>query len=114
MAATIAERVAEFYRRLQCLPPAGGGREAWQQLCRTLEEVEDELSGMRKSDPPPPPGRPDGRMYPPLEDFVVRAADGSLMASTRGHRIEIDAGGGIRITNRKSNVIEFEKRGAHG
>lgn len=42
-----------------------------------------------KQHPPPWPLMPDGRMYCPLDDFVLEREDGSLLALTRGQRIEI-------------------------
>jgi hypothetical protein len=97
--ASILQRLAEFYRRLSQRPRASSADEAMEQLCRTLEEVEDEMSGAAKKSPPPPPSMPDGRMYPPLADHIMKHANGSILALTRGHRIEISASGGIVIVN---------------
>lgn len=94
---TIRERLDEFYRRLASLPRAQSAELALKQLCNTLDAVEDELSGIAKKNPPPPPTMPDGRMYGPLDDHVLRWADGRILALTRGHRIEIEADGRLRI-----------------
>ena len=96
----IRERLTEVYRRLKAHPRASSGAEALQQLCEVLEQVEDELSGVAQQEPSPSPVRFDGRMYCPEEDFVLRNPDGSLVALTRGHRIEIEANGSLRIINK--------------
>jgi hypothetical protein len=48
-------------------------------------------------------------MYPPLDDFIKRHADGSITATTRGHTIKLGADGSITITNRSSGAVEFQK-----
>jgi len=48
-------------------------------------------------------------MYGPLEDHVLRRADGTIFALTRGHRIEIEANGTLRIINKVKGIVEFEK-----
>jgi hypothetical protein len=105
---SIQERVDELYRRLRQLPPAKTSEAAFQRLCQTLEAVEDELSGITKKTPPPPPSLSDGRMYCPLADHVLRRTDGSILAVTRGHRIEIAANGTLRIVNKVTLQVEFE------
>jgi hypothetical protein len=65
MAASKQARVDEFLRRLRAAPPASSHDEAMDLIARTLNEVEDELSGVA-FDPALP--RDDGRMYPPLPD----------------------------------------------
>ena len=69
---SIAQRLGEFYRRLRLQGRAGSAEEALERLRSTLDEVEDAMSGISKKVPPPPPGVPDGRMYPPLDDFVKK------------------------------------------
>ena len=54
---------------------------------------------------------PDGRMYPPLYDFVTRHTDGSISAKTRGHNIEIGSDGSITIWNRRNGNMDFSKPG---
>jgi len=106
---SIQARLAEFYNRLRNAPRARNAQEALDQIRRTLDQVEDDLSGIPKKDPPPPPNQSDGRMYPPLDDFVVRNPDGSISARTRGHRIHCGADGSITITNIRTNEVEFSK-----
>lgn len=108
--ATLRERLDEFYRRLLAAPKTSTADEALSLLGRTLNEVEDELSGVAKADPPPPPpGEADGRMYPPQEDFIRRYPDGSLTAETRRHTIDITADGQITIRHRRTGDVEFER-----
>lgn len=105
----IQDRLVEVYRRLRERPHASSGTEALRQLCEVLEQVEDELSGLPRQNPSPGPARFDGRMYCPEEDFVVRNSDGSLIALTRGHRIEMHADGSLRIINKLTGQTEFER-----
>jgi hypothetical protein len=109
MSYTLEERLEEFYRRLQAASPVDSADDALKQLGRILDEVEDELSGIPKSSPPPAPDVFDGRMYPPLSDFVIHDSDGAISARTRGHIIEIAADGSITITNKRTQAVEFRK-----
>jgi hypothetical protein len=104
----MSERLNEFYKRLGAQGRAGSADEALERLRSTMDEVEDAMSGVPKKSPPPAPGMPDGRMYPPLDDFVTRNADGSISAVTKGHRIEIGADGSTQIINKRTGVVEFE------
>jgi hypothetical protein len=106
---SIRERLNEVYRRLRLSSKAESADAAFRQLCETLENVEDELSGVAKKSPPPPLGVEDGRMYCPLDDHVLRRADGSILALTRSHRVEIAADGGMRIVNKVTGRVEFER-----
>jgi hypothetical protein len=106
---SIRERLEELYRRLNTLPRLSDAEATFRQLCGTLDAVEDEFSGVEKQIPPPPPSRPDGRMYCPLDDHVLRRTDGSILALTRAHRIEIHENGELQITNKVTGDVEFEK-----
>jgi hypothetical protein len=105
----VAHRLNEFYRRLGLLPRAKSAERALKQICQTLDEVEDELSGVVKKATPPPLGTSDGRMYCPVEDHIIRGSDGSILAITRGHRVEIGSDGSVRIINKATSQVEFEK-----
>lgn len=87
------ERLDELYRRLAIAPAPTSAEAALELICRTLEKVEDEMSGIPKADPPPQPGSDDGRMYPPQGDYVDRKMDGGITARTRRHRIIISPNG---------------------
>jgi phytoene/squalene synthetase len=52
--ATIRHRLDEFYRRLAAAPPARTADEALELICRMLDEVEDDMSGIPKETPPSP------------------------------------------------------------
>ena len=60
--ASRSERLAEFFRRLMQAPPARSYDEAFGQVSRILNEVEDELSGVEYN---MKNAGFDGRMYPP-------------------------------------------------
>lgn len=106
--ATVSQRLAELYRRLHQLARPETAEGTHEQLCTVLDEVEDELSGVPKKSPPPPPTSADGRMYCPHDDFIERKSDSSILAYTRGHRIEITDDGKLRIINRGTQEVEFE------
>ncbi len=108
----MAERLQEFYRRLAGEPLARSAGEALSQMSQRLDEVEDDLSGIPKKSPPPAREQSDGRMYPPQRDSIRRAADGSITARTRGHRIAIGSDGSIVIINLTTGETEFTKPGA--
>ena len=106
---SIRERLEEVYRRLHLLPSAMSANEAWQQLCDTIDAVEDEFSEVEKQNPPPWLSNIDGRMYCPLDDHITHLDGGGILAMTRGHRIEIESSGRFRIVNRLTGNMEFEK-----
>lgn len=111
---TRTQRLAEYLNRLRQQPASCTAEEALARLSQTLVEVEDELSGIPKQEPPPPPNRPDGRMYPPQADNVQRLADGNITARTAGHRIEIGVDGSITIRNVRTGEIDFYQAGVGG
>jgi hypothetical protein len=108
---TKQQRLEEYYDRLWGQPLSTTAESALDRLEQTLTKVEDELSGIPRSDPPPPRNMPDGRMYPPLEDSITRNPDGSISATTAGHRIEIGNDGSITIRNIRTGQIDFQQPG---
>jgi hypothetical protein len=107
---SLQERLALVYERLDKLPPVQKPEEAFKQLAATLDQVEDEFSGVPRN---PDPGlKFDGRMYPPREDFTERTADGGLQATTRGNIINIAPNGSMSILSRKSGEEVYRKPGA--
>jgi|ERR1019366_5936689 hypothetical protein len=106
---SIRERLDELYRRLRTLRRAGSSDEVLRQLCDTWDEVEDAWSGIPKKSPAPPLSVSDGRMYCPMSDFTLHREDGSILAMTRGHRIEIASDGALRIISKITGLAEFEK-----
>lgn len=106
---TRRERLQELYRRLGSTPKLSSPEVAFRELCEMLDQVEDEFSGVPKFASIPAPSMDDGRMYRPLKDHVARSADGSILALTRGHRIEIASDASLRIVNKVTGQVEFEK-----
>jgi hypothetical protein len=108
-ALTPPQRLDEVYRRLGELPPATSAEEALDNLARTLEEVEDEHSGVPKN---PNPGLAfDGRMYPPREDFIDHLPDGGLIATTKGNVIYAAPDGDLRIVSRRTGEELYHREG---
>ncbi len=106
---TPRERLPELYRRLGATPKAESSDVALRELCEVLDQVENEFSGVTQPVRIPAPAINDGRMYRPLEDHIVRRPDGSILALTRGHRIEVASDGSLRIVNKSTAKVEFEK-----
>jgi hypothetical protein len=106
------ERLDEIYRRLNAAPRSATERDAYQLLCLTIDEVEDELSGAPNI---PANWRHDNRIYPPQPDRLVRCtlAD-TVCYQTRGHEVFIGSNGAIAIRHLLSQVIELSKPGADG
>ena len=72
MESSRAERLQEFFRRLAALSAAGNAEEALLQIEQTLNQVEDEFTGIVYD---PENWQTDGRMYPPQKDSL-RNVDG--------------------------------------
>ncbi len=104
------ERLQVYYQRLADLPRPTSADEALAHVRSALDDIEDLHSGIPKADPAPPPSMPDGRMYPPLDDHVTRSPDGSITAKSRAHTIEIAPNGAVRIVNRRTGNVEYERR----
>lgn len=107
---SIPERLQEMYRRLAAQQPApASAQEAFDRLCTTLDEVEDEHSGVERN---PNPGlKFDGRMYPPREDFIDRDADGGIHATTKGNTIYAAPDGTLSISSRRSGQEVYRRDG---
>ena len=95
------ERLAEFNKRLTNAPCAKNAQEAFEQMNRTLDEVEDAYSGVAKAQNPGL--KYDGRMYPPRADYTTRLPNGGLEAITKGNVIRIGPDGSIRIFLRNAD-----------
>jgi hypothetical protein len=106
---SIQRRLAVFFERLRGQAQPETADEALRQICDVLTAVEDELTGIPAQSPPPDLSNRDGRMYPPLVDHTMVLEDGGILAMTRGHRIEIATNGHVRIVNRVSGIVEFER-----
>lgn len=110
------ERLTEFFRRLKAVEPASSFEEAYEQLCTTLDQVEDELSGL--------PNEPDrwmvlDRMFPPQSDRMssISCCDVKRFDNLK-HITYIAANGAIEVRSKrpKQGVIDvhFSKAGSDG
>ena len=106
-----AERLAEFFRRLQSAPPTGSFEEAGALIAATLNAVEDEFSGAAYS---PPNWKEDGRMYPAMGDNIVQLPGHRTVRQMRHahHLTLVSDEGAIEITERNSGRVLLVKRSA--
>jgi len=111
------ERLEEFFRRLRALAPAQTFEEAWQQIHETMNQVEEELSGVPYH---PASWRTDGRLYPPQRDSERSVPGQSTVRRFRSvaHNTFIGANGSIQIRKAAADPLEgevlFSKAGADG
>jgi hypothetical protein len=109
---TKEQRFAVFLLRLAELPFARSKDEAFEQLSRTLNAVEDEFT-----DIPFEPGnfQTDGRMYPPQADSEREVAGRMdiIRFRSRGHNTFIRDNGAIEIRHIEGTVM-FSKHGYDG
>jgi RHS repeat-associated protein len=104
---SIQQRLVLFYSDLKAAQAAKTADEALAQVRSLLERTEDLWSRVPKqSNPGLNTG---GRMYAPREDFINRMPDGSILARSKKHKIEIDCNGTIRI--KEGDALIFEKKG---
>ncbi|WP_430245073.1 hypothetical protein [Neorhizobium sp. DAR64861/K0K2] len=106
------ERLTIFLARLEACAPAATQEEAYSMLCSTLDQVENEFSGVPAYNGG---AYEDGRMYPPQADSardVVGRSDLTRLRS-RSHNTYIAINGAIRIEDISKNVL-LEKSGANG
>jgi hypothetical protein len=106
-------RFAEFIRRLQALPPATSHDEARRQIEETLNQVEDELSGVPFD---PAHWRTDGRMYPPQDDSASDVEGHPDMTSyrSRGHETFVAKNGAFEIRDVQTGEVVLHKPGSDG
>lgn len=112
MSPSKAERFQEFLRRLAQAPTADSFEAGYSLLSMTLNEVEDELSGILFN---PATWRSDGRMYPPQLDnarVVPERAD-LVRFRSRAHNTFIGENGSIEIQDLSGQVL-FNKAGSDG
>lgn len=111
-----AERLAEFFRRLGQAGAASTWDEGYRLLCRTLDQVEDELSGL--------PNEPErwmtlARLFPPrwdrmssLEEYDIKRFDNLR------HITYIAANGAIEIRSKRRSKgaiqVHSSKAGSDG
>lgn len=93
---TKAERLAEILRRLKLAEPVGSAEDALLLMTRTIDAVEDELSGAPYN---PESWIDDGRIYAPQPDSA-RPVDGRpdlTRYRSRKHNTFIGGDGSIEI-----------------
>ncbi len=106
-------RFAEFIRRLTGLPNAASDVEARRVLAETLNQVEDELSGVPYD---PRQWRTDGRMYPPQDDSAADVPNYPSVTSyrSRRHETSIAKNGAFEIRDLDTGETVIAKKGLDG
>jgi hypothetical protein len=104
------ERLAEFLRRLAQAPRARTFDEAYEQLCRILNEAEHEMTAIPFD---PDSWRSDGRLYPPLLDNLRVVENRPLVRRLRSirHNTFVGLNGSIEIQELPSREVIFSKPG---
>jgi hypothetical protein len=110
--ASKTERLAEFLARLSSLPRASDFDETYDQLCSTLNDVENDMTSI-----PYDPGnwQNDGRMYPLQRDNLrpVPGRSDVHRLRSRGHNTFIGDNGAITIEDLSGKTL-LSKPGADG
>ncbi len=101
------DRLGMVFDNLSKAPAAKNAEGAMQQMNTNLDQVENAYSGAAKVDPAPKSGP---RMYPAEEDNIVRSADGTITATSKGHVTTYGADGSITVRDNSGNVV-FHKAG---
>ena len=108
-----AERLTEFVDRLSAAVPARSYDEAYGQLYRIMNEVEDERSDV---DYDLSASATHDRMYPPQWDFIVTddPRRGVNRLISVGHETYLGHNGAILIRERYSDAAVLDKPGEDG
>ncbi|MFN6103647.1 MAG: hypothetical protein ACK5EA_04245 [Planctomycetaceae bacterium] len=111
-----AVRLALFFQRLGEAGCSSTGAEAFRLLCSTLDQVEDELSGL--------PNEPErwltlDRMFPPQTDRMSHVEGCDVLRFDNLRHMTYNAANGaieIRSKHRRNGALEvhFSKAGADG
>jgi hypothetical protein len=106
-----SDRLKIFTTRLGSAKPAANQEEAIKLINKTLDNVEDEFSGIIKAKGIP--NRDDGRMYGILDEkYITTLEDGTKIARTKGNRIILNKDGGFQIQTKDGSETLFTKAGA--
>ena len=107
-----AERLREFFRRVEEAPTRSSASQARALIEVTLNAVEDELTEVPFN---PATASTDGRMYPPQDDNqrLVRGRDDVVRFRNRQHNMFIGADGAIRIEDLEGTCL-INKPDANG
>jgi hypothetical protein len=106
-------RFDEFIRRLRTQPPASSHGDARRQIDETLNQVEDELSGVPFD---PAHWMTDGRMYP-FQDDSAADVEGHLNVTSyrsRGHETFVAESGAFEIRDLRTGEVVLHKLGSDG
>lgn len=111
-----AMRLKVVFQRLDGAEAVGSFEAAYELLCSTLDQVEDELSGL--------PNEPDqwmtlDRMFPPQFDRMSSVSECIVKRfDSLGHITYIALNGAIEIRSKRRNggtiVVHFSKAGSDG
>jgi len=108
-----ADRIAEFFKRLQAAPSCATLDEAFELVCATLNAVEDELTDIPYNQET---SDNDGRLYPPLRENLRDVQDQARVKRHR-HRFHLTFfgdNGSIEIQEVKTSQVVFQKPGRDG
>jgi hypothetical protein len=110
---TKGERIAELVRRLEAAVPPASSEEALHLVTTTLEQIEDEHSGV-PNDPASPMA--DERIWPPIDryHFVVDGRPDLDGYRQKGHETILGANGAILIRTRRQVRVILDKAGRDG
>lgn len=110
--ATKQQRLDEIYRRLAAAPCASSEDDAYRLLVTTIDDVEDELSGVAND---PANWKHDQRIYPPQADRSTRGKiPHAVIYEARKHEILIGATGALAIVERQTGHTVLSKAGCDG
>lgn len=107
-----AERLAIFMERFAHSAASASADEAYALVAATLNQVEDELSGVPFD---PDNWKTDGRLYPPQEDNKHLVLGHPLVTRYRSvaHNMFIGSNGAVEIQTLRGDVL-LQKAGADG
>lgn len=105
MAADKEYRLKMIEARLSDAAPFAGGAQARRRLEQIMKEVEDEFSGIPEN-PNAATSPPDGRMYPPNDNFEVMSNIPSVRVFRQlRHRTSFGDNGALRITKSDGSLM---------
>ena len=106
------ERLEEFFRRMLEAPASSSFDEAYQKFCSTLDQVEDELTGLPNE---PSQWKTIPRNFPPQKDRMssIQGSDVKRFENRR-HRTYIAPNGAIEVRTIGSVVAHLSIAGSDG